>query len=416
MASIKKRNNSYLITVSCGYTSEGKKITKTMTYTPAPELSESKAQKEAEKQAILFEDSVKNGTVVADSRKKLDAFCYEYLMIMKDKLSPTTYQTYTRTIANYIKPILGYMKLKDIKPVHVQNFISEISKSKIVSSKSDGKITEKEVKLSASTVKRYLNVLQSMMTCAYKLGYINSNPTSVDKLTLADTVRPDIKIFTKQEAAQIIDCLKNEDLQFQVLIQLAIITGARRGELTALKFSDFDREHLKVKIERSAYKNPGEEIGIKCPKGKKSRTVAVSEYCFDLIDMLKKEKEADALRLGEKWIGDEWVFTQWNGEIINPHTPTKQFAKFLKKNNIPHRKFHCLRHTSATLLLYGGMNIVHVQNRLGHAELETTQIYTHYIDEVDKTAANIIDNILHPQKSVINVDRNELPDKQEKNA
>ena len=180
MASIKKRNNSYLITVSCGYTSNGKKITKTMTYTPTPELSESKAQKEAEKQAILFEDSVKNGTVVADSRKKLDAFCDEYLVIMKDKLSPTTYQTYTRTIANYIKPILGYMKLKDIKPVHVQNFISEISKPKIVSSKSNGKVTEKEVKLSASSVKRYLNVLQSMMTCAYKLGYINSNPTSVD--------------------------------------------------------------------------------------------------------------------------------------------------------------------------------------------------------------------------------------------
>ena len=66
MASIKKRNNSYLITVSCGYTSNGKKITKTMTYTPTPELSESKAQKEAEKQAILCEDSVKNGTVVAD--------------------------------------------------------------------------------------------------------------------------------------------------------------------------------------------------------------------------------------------------------------------------------------------------------------------------------------------------------------
>ena len=66
---------------------------------------------------------------------------------------------------------------------------------------------------------------------------------------------------------------------------------------------------------------------------------------------MRAEKECDRLRLGTAWIGDEWLFTQWNGEIMNPQTPTKWFSKFLKKYGLKHRKFHSLRHTSATLLL-----------------------------------------------------------------
>lgn len=67
---------------------------------------------------------------------------------------------------------------------------------------------------------------------------------------------PKIEIFAKQEAAQMLEALENEDLQFQTLIQLAIFTGARRGELVALKFSDIDFEQRKITIERAAYKNP----------------------------------------------------------------------------------------------------------------------------------------------------------------
>jgi integrase len=47
----------------------------------------------------------------------------------------------------------------------------------------------------------------------------------------------------------------------------------------------------------------------------------------------------------------EWLFTQWNGEIMNPQTPTKQFDKFLKKHGLKHRKLHSLLHTSATTSL-----------------------------------------------------------------
>lgn len=144
-----------------------------------------------------------------------------------------------------------------------------------------------------------------------------------------------------------LSCLEQEDLQFQTMVQLAIFTGARRGDLTALKFSDIDFEQRKITIERAAYKPKGKPIAIKPPKDYETRTVTINESCCELLKLLKAEKISAAQRLGSKWIEDNWVFTQWNGLMMNPMTPTKQFPKFLAKNGLKHRKFHSLRHTSA---------------------------------------------------------------------
>ena len=83
---------------------------------------------------------------------------------------------------------------------------------------------------------------------------------------------------------------------------------------------------------------------------------------------------------------------------MNPQTPTRQFDKFLKRHGLRHRKLHSLRHTSATLLLYGGINIRQVQQRLGHSEIETTQKYLHCISEADREAVSVLADMLEPRR------------------
>lgn len=83
---------------------------------------------------------------------------------------------------------------------------------------------------------------------------------------------------------------------------------------------------------------------------------------------------------------------------MNPQTPTKQFSKFLDKIGLKHRKFHALRHTSATLMLDGGVNYKQVQGRLGHNNMETTNKYLHLLEEADLRAANILSDMLLPKK------------------
>ena len=127
-------------------------------------------------------------------------------------------------------------------------------------------------------------------------------------------------------------------------------------------------------------------------------TVTVNRHCIQLVKMLQQQHQEDKQRLGDRRKGDDWVFTQWNGEIMNPQTPTKQFDKFLKRHNLKHRKLHSLRHKSATLLLYGGINIRQVQQRLGHSEIETTQNYLYCISEADKEAVSVLADMLEPRR------------------
>ena len=235
---------------------------------------------------------------------------------------------------------------------------------------------------------------QSILRLAVKQGIIPDSPAEAKKLAMPKTVQPKIEIFNKGEVTKMLECLENEPLQYQVLLQLALFTGARRGELVALKFSDIDFDENKITIERAAYKLSGQKIQFKPPKYNEPRTVTVSPTCIEMIKLLQQEKQQEAQRLGTQWHEREWLFTQWNGEIMNLSTPSHWFCDFLRKNDLPHRKFHSLRHTSATLLLYGGTNLRTVQSRLGHGSIRTTNIYLHSVEEADVEAARTLESIL----------------------
>ena len=352
-----------------------------------------KRQIEKELQAVVidFENRCKQGLVSADPKLTIEQFVPQYLAIAKNSLSKDTLERYEQTIQRFIIPELGYLKLTDVKPIHIQNFINKLCDTKVQRS---AKWQDSERTLSAASITRYMNVVKSIFRQAFKLGLISENPTNSQRLTLPKVATPKIEIFTKQEAQEMLTCLLKEDIQFQVLIQLAIITGARRGELVALKFSDVNFDTHMITIERAAIKLKGQPITTKPPKDYEVRSVTVDDYCIELIKLLKQDKERQKNELCDLWNDEDWLFTQWNGEIMNPQTPTKWFSKFLKRNELQHKKFHSLRHTSATLLLYGGLNIKQVQNRLGHGDITTTNKYLHYIDEADKLGANILHDML----------------------
>ena len=385
---------SYTIRVYRGYDRSGNRLKPfTTSYKPPKDLTPRQAEKEAQKFADKFETECLHFGE-SNSSLRLSDFVPKYLEVAKTTLSPATYEFYSRNINDYIIPALGHLKLKDIRPSHIQQYIKQLTE---LPKRTRGQLQENGETIAASTVRRYLTVLQSIFKQAVKQGLLNENPANVEHLTLPKAQVPKIDIFTKQEAAQMLAALEKEDLQFQTLIQLAIFTGARRGELTALKFSDIDFEQRKITIERSAYKITGQPLATKPPKDYETRTVTINESCCQLLKMLKREKISESQRLGSAWCGDDWVFTQWNGEMMNLMTPTKQFSKFLKKNGLRHRKFHSLRHTSATLLLYAGVNIKQVQGRLGHGDIETTNKYLHLIEEADVEAANKLDIMLLPK-------------------
>ena len=407
MPSITPRKNkdgdiiSYTIRVYHGYDSQGKRLKPyTMTYKPAPNMTAKQIEKELQKISLDFEERCKKGIAGNAERITLEEFSKIYLESKVKLFHLALMNFYERAIENKNTLALGFHKVNQIKPPHIQAFINQLCG--LSKQKRDG--TQDSETMKPSSVRRYLTVVQSIFKFAVKQNIIDSSPAKAELLEIPRVVTPKIEIFTKQEAAEMLSLLELEDLQFQVFIQLAIMTGARRGELTALKFSDFDYVNNKVTIERAAVKLKGKPTQIKAPKDYEVRTVAVNPYCIDLVRLLRSEKDKQAETFGNQWREHDWLFTQDNGEIMNPQTPTKQFSKFLERNHLKHRKLHSLRHTSATLLLYGGVNIKQVQERLGHGDITTTNKYLHYISEADEQAANVLQDMLITRKDKANND------------
>lgn len=276
------------------------------------------------------------------------------------------------------------MKLKDIHPQHVQSFVRNLQEP----------TAGIQHALSPSTIKRVYSVLQAILHNACKLGYIPENPATRDRIELPSVDDPEVDIFTKEEIERILDLLQNEPLMYQSLINLAIITGCRRGELVALQWCDIDFNALVVSINKSNYISSTDGIQTKKPKTAGSiRTVAIPPFCAELLKRYRRQQKEERIRLGDQWINEGWIFTQWNGAPMYPTTPTAWFSEFLKRHGLPHRKFHALRHTSATLLLVNGSDIKTVGSRLGHRKLSTTRRYVHKVEFADVAAANAFETM-----------------------
>lgn len=392
MATIQKRNSGYYIAVSCGYDVAGKQIRRTMTYTPEQGMTAKQIEKEVQRQAILFEEQCNNGTVAVDGRLKFADYVPMYLENAKHRLSPVVYEKYCHMLNICIVPMLGHFKLKDIKPIHIQRFINALEER---TEHFDGK----QGKLSASTIRRYYTMVQSVLHSAYKLELIGVNPADSDRIELPKIEEQTTEIFTQQEVETMLEYLENEPLQFKLLIHLALNTGCRRGELVGLKWSDINYKTGVLTVSRSNYKLTGEtDIKSKSTKTGKSRQIMLPPYVLAMLKQFKAEQAQTQLLLGDCWQGDNWVFTQADGKPMYPTTPTQWFSKFLKRKGMEHKKFHALRHTSATLLLSNGTNIKNVASRLGHAQLKTTNRYVHAIEEADRQAANTFETLFNTDR------------------
>ena len=426
MAYIKERgNNNYFVRVSYGMMDNGRPFQKSRLYRPSKvNLPKSRVRKEldafvkaleeecriefqSKHQQKATEDTIEEeilrdefkGEIKAEPQPVLTPvsttsstplfadFCPIYLTAKKVNLSSTTYLLYETAIHRILIPKLGHLHLDEIKPFHVQELINFLATP-------SGRVDKKGEKLAPATIRRYLTILQSILTMAWKQEYISSNPADTRRLEISKIVTPEVEVFSNEEVAEILKMARLEPIHIHAVIATAIYTGARRGEIAGLKWEDVDFEKRTMYIRRSVVKLVGQEVEIKLPKTVSSiRQMAIPQALCDILQELKKEQDRKKALLGEEWHEEGFLFTDWCGHVMHPHTPTKQFDKFLKKYGFRHLKFHGLRHSSATYLLSNGCDIKTVSKRLGHTSIDTTNIYVHALAKTDKAAADCFDSI-----------------------
>ena len=196
---------------------------------------------------------------------------------------------------------------------------------------------------------------------------------------------------------------KNIPEQIKLLFNLAIYTGLRKGELLALKWSDIDFQNNVVQVSKAVTIVNGKQV-CKTPKTKSSyRSVSFPRFLAARLKALQLAELQQRFQFGQDWQGEDWIFIQDNGKMMNYSTPYEAFQDAIRRYNngkapeqqLPLIPFHGLRHTSATLLIASRQDVKTVSSRLGHAQTSTTMnIYAHALQESDRKAADALENLL----------------------
>jgi integrase len=176
-----------------------------------------------------------------------------------------------------------------------------------------------------------------------------------------------------------------------------VATGARRGEVCGLRWSDVDDDMAStVTIRRSVASVAGGTV-VKETKTRAARRIAVDPETMEALAQRRNRAEelAEACRMPFK--SDGFVFTSDpdGSRPLHPDTITGGFQRLRQRAGLDGVRLHDLRHLHATQLLAAGVPVRTVSGRLGHANAATTlNVYGHFLEASDRQAADVIGGLL----------------------
>lgn len=314
---------------------------------------------------------------------------------------PRTLEENRRKIEHRILPVLGSVRLNKLTPALLDRAYRDWL--------DDG--------LSPATVHKYHSILSAACRQAVKWGWLTQAPT--ERASPPKVERKDLVVPTPERLKDLIRAAEEEDGVLATAIALAALTGARRGELVALKWSDVDLEAGTVRIARSLTVADGaQHTGP--TKTHAARVLALDPAAVAVLWHRWAEMETLSERAESPFIADPYVMSYHaNGATaVNPDTITHRFAKLCEEMEAPALKrlrrrdpraarrdlapkerwnyrFHDLRHFSVTMLISAGVDVRTVAERHGHARATMTlDRYAHALPERDREAAALLGAIL----------------------
>jgi integrase len=332
-------------------------------------------QKEARDKFRAAQRAVEDNKPVPSERLTVEAYCETWLTGKSATLAQATVERYRDRLAR-LMPHIGKVKLARLQPEDLETAYAAIGKD-----------------VSATTVQLSAYLLSSALQDAERRGKVARNVARDVKPPRRDT--REYRSLSADDARALLVAAQGEPLE--AFWTLAITTGARLGELQALKWIDVDLQRRRLQIRRTLAQDGKPVFAPTSAKKNHARVVWLSDGAVTALEAHKERQERQRIDAKEAWIEHGLIFTTGTGNPLDGRNLRgRQFPKLLAKAKLEPMRIHDLRHSAASLLLADGVPVKVVSEMLGHTDITTTlRIYGHVIEGAQAQAVTYMDRLFH---------------------
>ena len=301
---------------------------------------------------------------------------------------PSTVAGYRHLINHDVLPAIGGVELQALTALHLDRLYAGLLGRG----------------LAMSTVRKVHAVVGMALSDAERKGFVNRNVARLATPPAHSASRaPEMKFWTPEQLSSFLTSIASH--HHYPLIRLAALTGLRRGELAALRWSDVDLSEATVSVRQSTTVVGGKPITGDVKTKRSRRVVDIDAGTVATLKSWARTQKEYALLHGAGWSGSGLVFTMPGGEAWHPDSISQAFERLVSPASKaraeaslkirPRIRFHDLRHTHASHLLAAGVNVKVVSERLGHASVAfTLDTYAHVMPGQQKEAAAAVSALL----------------------
>jgi integrase len=249
-------------------------------------------------------------------------------------------------------------------------------------------------RLSASAVREVHTVLSGAFKQAVAWGWAAHNPTKLATPPAAG--KRGVSPPDAASVAQLLSAALAEDAELGLFLRLAVVLGARRGELSGLKWRDVDLDAGEVLIASSVARVAGRPLLDKNTKTHAKRRVAIGGETVERLRAHRVRQAETALAVGASLPPAAYVFSRTAdaSRPISPEWITHRLQDLADRLDVRCR-LHDLRHFMVTQLVAGGVDLRTISGRAGHADGHMTLgTYAHFQQAQDRQAAEFMDELL----------------------
>ncbi len=331
-----------------------------------------KTRKEtSEKLNRVIEELRDNRFINKSDNPTVEQWCHEWLWSYKrNSVKQKTFDQYETILRTHIIPDIGDIRLADLKTMHIQRIINKMYDSG----------------LSHRTIEVMKIVMHAALKQAQRNKLVGENVC--ENVVLPRKQPKRIRVLNEDEQTKLIAALKDNYIGRGLLF--ALYTGMRRGEVLALKWSDYDKNEKTISITKAlsrvrTYNKNGNKtmLTVTTPKTDTSiRTVPLIDKAVELLAEHKRKQERYMELVGDYYTDNDLIFSSSRGDYLDPGNFNRKLNKTVKKIGIPRISPHVLRHSFATRGLEAEVSLKAMQELLGHSSITVTgDIYTHILKE-----------------------------------